>query len=228
MPIETKMDARTKHARFILFAFSGLVLILLGLVFNVAQYLNFSTLDGLIRPSAGFGPLVFIAIQALVVAALIPASPLTVAAGILFNPFFGIIYSAIASTLGASIIFFGARKFGSGFLHDWLERRSRKYYQYLKKSKSRGFVLTLFLRAVGIVPFHMLSILLGLSHVRFRDYFFATLLGVIPSTALFVLFGKSISIANGARVFSLSGSLLIIAWLIIIGLGAHFKHKYNK
>ena len=52
--------------------------------------------------------------------------------------------------------------------------------------EKKGFLTTLFLRFIPLFPFNGLNFALGLTRVKFKDYFLATLIGIIPGSFILV------------------------------------------
>ena len=69
----------------------------------------------------------------------------------------------------------------------------------------------IFLRLVPLFPFNFLNPVLGVTEVKFKDYFFGTIIGIIPGTFVFVYLGESFKM--------LSIWNILLAVLGIFGLG---------
>ena len=65
-----------------------------------------------------WGPLAYFILYAIRPLILFPSTVLTVAGGFVFGPFWGVIYTIIASNTSATIAFFVGRYFGQGMLKD--------------------------------------------------------------------------------------------------------------
>ena len=69
-------------------------------------------------------PLIFILAYISLIVALVPSAPLNIAAGILFGPTLGTLYSWLGVLLGGAISFLLARRFGEGFVSRIIKERS--------------------------------------------------------------------------------------------------------
>ena len=132
--------------------------------------------------------MVLAAVYVLATVLAVPGSPLTLVAGALFGVAWGTITVSVGSTLGASAAFLVGR-----FLaRDWVGARvARNPLPSHRPCRGRerlpGRVPT---RLSPIFPFNLLNYGYGLTRVRFRDYFFASWLGMLPATVLYVYLGS--------------------------------------
>ncbi len=184
--------------------------------------IKFSSIKGYISPGiiqakvSDFGiyaPSIFILTYILSSIFLIPGTPLTIAAGILFGKWFGTFYSVIGATIGATLAFIFSRHLGRGFIKDTLSKKYKKLSNFEEKLNEKGFNIVLFLRLVPLFPFNGLNFTLGLTKVKLRDYTLGTLIGIIPGGFLLAYFGDSLanlSILNIAISFILLMLLLSI------------------
>jgi uncharacterized membrane protein YdjX (TVP38/TMEM64 family) len=149
------------------------------------------TLDGVREALASYGawaPAIYIAAYVLATVLFLPGGLLTVAAGVLFGPFIGILWAWIGGSLGA-LAAYAVGRGGSGPVHEFLHTRVARLAHFVD-DHSFGSVLTL--RLVPLVPFNLLNYALGFAGVRAGAYVPATLIGVIPGTTAYVLFGAAL------------------------------------
>lgn len=149
-----------------------------------------------------WGPVVFIVSYAIAVAAFVPASLLTFAAGTVFGLRQGVAYVFAAAVLGSSIAFLLGRYAARGAI----ERRlaGNAGFAAIDRAVSReGRKIVFLLRLSPFFPFVLLNYGLGLTSVRFLDYLLASV-GMIPGTFLYVYSGSLVTefsgLASGAAV----------------------------
>jgi uncharacterized membrane protein YdjX (TVP38/TMEM64 family) len=149
-----------------------------------------------------WGPAVFVAGYALAVVAFVPGSLLTLAAGAIFGLVEGTVTVFIAATLGASGAFLVSRHLARGAIEKRLGNNA-KFSAIDRAIGEDGRKIVFLLRLSPAFPFNLLNYGLGLTRVRFVDYFVASL-GMIPGTLLYVYYGKLIgdvaALAGGASV----------------------------
>jgi uncharacterized membrane protein YdjX (TVP38/TMEM64 family) len=153
-----------------------------------------------VEGQGALGPLVFIAGYALAVVGFAPGSVLTLAAGAIFGLAKGTLYVLVAATLGASAAFLVARHLARGAVERRLEGNAR-FAAIDRAVGAQGRRIVFLLRLSPIFPFNLLNYALGLTRVRFADYFVACA-GMLPGTLLYVYYGKLAgdvaSLAGGA------------------------------
>ncbi len=167
-------------------------LIALAAIIIVARKLGLThpteTLDR-IRGLGPLGPLVFIAIYVAAAVALVPGSILTLAAGALFGVLWGTIYVSIAATVAATIAFL----IGRYFARDWVAARLERYPKFsaVDRAVARGgWKIVGLTRLSPVFPYVFLNYAFGLTAVRLSDYIWASWLGMLPGTAMYVYIGS--------------------------------------
>ena len=155
---------------------------------------------------------VFVVAYAAAVTFALPAAPLTLAGGVLFGFWRGFLLNWLGATLGALLAYVFASALCGDACRALLGRRTDAMERL---AAEHGFLGTLRLRLVPVVPFSLLNYAAALAGVRRRDYLLATALGIIPGTAVYTYFADSLlQGAAGAgrhallRV-SLAGALLL-------------------
>jgi uncharacterized membrane protein YdjX (TVP38/TMEM64 family) len=141
---------------------------------------------------------------------LFPATLLTVAAGMLFGPWLGILFTIIGENASANFAFHIARWLGRSWIDDHEEGRMRAWDA---KIRENAMVSVLLMRLL-YVPFDAVNYGCGLTSMRQRDFFIGTLLGIMPALVSFVLLG-------GAGAAGVENRMLLFGsavFFFIIGL----------
>ncbi|HWZ59592.1 MAG TPA: TVP38/TMEM64 family protein [Gemmatimonadaceae bacterium] len=134
-----------------------------------------------------WGPIAFVAGYVVAAVLFVPVSLLTLAAGAIFGLVRGTGYVMIGAVIGASISFFVARYLARGAVERWLAR-SRRFQAIDRAVGDQGVRVVLLLRLSPAFPFFVLNYALGLTRVRFVEYFVG-LAGMVPATAFYVYYG---------------------------------------
>ena len=158
-----------------------------------------------------------------------PIAALSLAAGLAFGAVWGAVYLMTGAMIGTSVTFAIGRYFGRGLIKKILKGKFNDFDDRLAKN---GFMTILFFRVIPLVPYEVLNYAGGLSKIKFRDYFLATFLGLIPGVIISAFFGGSLGeIKSFNDVFA---SKFIIAAGFMIGIIAVpiiyqiVKKKLNK
>jgi len=136
-----------------------------------------------------WGPVTFIAIYILATLLLIPGSILTLGAGLLFGVVLGSIYVSIGATIGAT----GAFLIGRYWARDWVKQRIERNetFKAIDEAVTReGWKIIGLTRLSPVFPFNLSNYAFGVTQVSFKDYFFATWIGITPGTVLYVYLGS--------------------------------------
>ena len=150
---------------------------------------------------------------------VIPAAVFSVAGGMLFGAIKGFILNLIGLSISATTVFFTARFLGKGFLNKILKGRILKLDKQLE---CNGFKFMFLLRMIPIFPYDLLSLVAGVSSIRYRDFILGSVLGVIPEIFCYSLIIAGIgSNHHGQNKFI----FLIIAIIILI---VFFVYKKNS
>jgi len=136
-----------------------------------------------------FGPVLFILVYIAACVLFIPGSPLTLGAGIVFGVIRGTIFVMIGATLGAAAAFLAGRYLARNWVAARIARNSR--FKAIDDAVARdGWKIVGLTRLSPVLPFTLLNYAFGVTRVSFRDYFFASLIGMLPGTAMYVYLGS--------------------------------------
>lgn len=122
---------------------------------------------------------------------LVPSSLLIGLGGALFGPFWGFCFSWIGVVASSAVCYHLGRKGG-----DWTERLLKGRHSLLHRIEERlryPAIGVLFLRAIPLFPFNLVSVLSGVLRVRFLPYLGATMLGIVPGLWLYVFLGNGLA-----------------------------------
>ena len=134
-------------------------------------------------------PLIFIALYIVICVLLLPGFIVTLGAGVLFGVVKGSIAVSIGSTLGATCAFL----IGRYLARNWVSGKiagNKKFKAIDEAVASQGWKIVLLTRLSPIFPFNLLNYAFGLTKVSLKHYFFASWVGMIPGTIMFVYVGS--------------------------------------
>jgi uncharacterized membrane protein YdjX (TVP38/TMEM64 family) len=119
------------------------------------------------------------------------ATVLSLATGLVFGRVAGTAVIVIAATIGAMLVFIGARYLFAGAAHRRLERNAR-FGRLLAGFEHSAFHYLLFLRLVPLFPFWLVNLAAAFTRVRLRTYVAATAIGIAPGSFVFANLGGSL------------------------------------
>lgn len=208
-----------KYSRFALLS----VLVVLVMLFFYFDLQSFLTLESLklqqqhIEAYRENHPVRAIALYALlyiVVTSLsLPgAAVLTLAGGGIFGTFWGVLIVSFVSTIGATLAFLASR-----FLfRNWVSNRFGQRLQAIEEGLAQNGAYYLFtLRLIPVFPFFLINLLMGLTAMPTRTFYWVSQLGMLAGTIVYVIAGTQL-----AQIDSLSGVLSpgLLGSFALIGL----------
>jgi uncharacterized membrane protein YdjX (TVP38/TMEM64 family) len=181
------VDSPEPDGAFLATAKAGALLVLLLLAFFGLRYTeagaHFSR-EGIQALINGFGllaPVAHVLLYALGTTALIPATVFTLIGAVVFGKLLGSIYNLVGATGGAVLSFLTARYLGRDFAARWVRGKLRDLDA---RAERNGFLVISYLR-LAYVPFAPLNYAAGLTRIRFLDYFFGSIVGMLPGIFIF-------------------------------------------
>ncbi|MBB6671769.1 TVP38/TMEM64 family protein [Cohnella nanjingensis] len=138
---------------------------------------------------------------------LFPASILTLAGGLAFGTWLGMLYTVLGELPGAVLAFLLARRVGLGFFRGRDDPRLHKLERAMQR---RGFPMVLLLRLAPFVPFDLVSYAAGAARIPMRAYLPATLIGALPGTFAYCFLGASLTRGSWKQI-ALAGIVFAVA-----------------
>ena len=160
-------------------------------------------------------PIIYIILFTFVPLTLFPDAILAIAAGLVFGIVPGFLYTMVGALSGGSLAFFISRKLGK----EWMAKKLGTHGNLQNKIETHGFWIILFMRFIPLIPFDVISYAAGASGVKYREFFWATLLGIVPGVVILVSIGDGLASPNQPQLY------IGIASFILLGLVAHSSKK---
>ena len=156
-----------------------------------------------------WGPIGFMLLYAFGPSLLVPGAVMTLAAGLAFGTVWGSVYSILGADMGALVAFGAGRFLGKSFVNSMF---SGRFGDTLDKIARNGFQIILYLRVFPIIPYNALNLLAGASPITFRDYFWASMIGMVPGTILFAFLGNELWHPTSPK-FMLALVLIVLSFI---------------
>ena len=180
-PSANRKKAVIKALIFIAFIIGAIALVRFT---PIKGYLTADALGRFLDTAGFWAPLLFVLVYAVGVCLFIPGTLLTGLGAAIFGAYWGFLYVWVGAMLGASAAFWIGRTLGRDFAASLIGDKLKKYDDAIERN---GFATVLYLRLV-YTPFTPMNFGMGLTKVRFWDYFFGTGLGIIVGTFVFTFF----------------------------------------
>ncbi len=162
-------------------------LVLLLRAVSVQRSLAWLTLE--VHALGPWGPLAFAAVFIILTLALVPATPVVLAAGAVFGPVVATLTISLASTVSAALSFLTSRYVAHDRVAAVVSGYPRVRLVWRALGEREGWKIVAAVRLSHFLPFGVQSLLFGLSPVRFWPFVAATWLAMMPGTLLYTYLG---------------------------------------
>jgi uncharacterized membrane protein YdjX (TVP38/TMEM64 family) len=171
-------------------------------------------------------PVAFIAVYVAATVALIPGSPLTIAAGGLFGPAAGTLYASTGATLGAAICFLISRYLAREVVARWIQRRPT-FTKIDQLTQTHGGLIVALSRLTPLLPFNLLNYGFGVTGVGFWTYIVYSWLGMLPGTFVYAAGGSAIMQAlREGRVPWMWLGIVLGGLLVLVTVAWYVKRRW--
>lgn len=193
-------------------ALVGYLLYATGLV---KLFLNKEYLLDFINRHRPYAALVFIGLQtAQVVIAPVPGELTGFAGGLIFGTAWGVVYSTIGLTLGSWLAFSLARLLGRPLVERVVKAETIARYDYVMQHKGRLLAFIMFL--IPGFPKDYLCYMLGVGHMRLRDFLLIVTVGRMLGTSLLTLAGSYFESQRYGPLFVIIGLSLLLLLVVTV------------
>ena len=161
-------------------------------------------------------------------------SPIALLGGFVFGKWIGTIVVVLGLSIGATFLYI----FGNYFLKNLIREKFLDKFKNLElKFKDSEFLYLVIYRFIGGIPWQLSSLLPTIFNVKISNFFFATLIGIIPQTFLTVSIGSGLEkvIDQNSEVpgitdiiFSPDIYLPILAFLILVLITIFLRKLFYK
>ena len=195
---------------------------------GATRYLEQNALRELIQGYGILAPVIYMLVYTVAPALFLPGLPITIVGGILFGPFWGVVYTITSATAGACLAFLISRYIA----RDWVDRklRSPRWRRLDEGVEKHGWKIVAFTRLIPLFPFNLLNYAFGLTKISFLQYAVTTFVCMLPACIAFIVFSSSLlSLIKGkvSPAFVVGLGLVILVSLIPLFYN-RYKAKKGK
>jgi uncharacterized membrane protein YdjX (TVP38/TMEM64 family) len=198
--------AAIKAAVLLVFILAAIVVVRYAMVRGL---LNADELGALLDGAGFWAPLLYIAFFVAGVCLFVPGTVLMTLGAAIFGPFQGFVYAWMGAMLGAIVAFLIGRYLGRDFAASLVGDKLKKYDDGIERE---GFATVLYLRLICF-PYSPLNFGMGLTKVRFRDYFLGTALGIV-----IVIFAFTFVVGTLKEVWASGQWAELLSWKIFVSI----------
>src|SRR6056297_3104917 len=126
----------------------------------------------------------------------------------------GLLLVSFASTTGATMAFLLSRYLFRDFIQSKFSEKLGSFNENLKRE---GAFYLFTLRLIPVVPFFVINVVMGLTPMKTRTYWWVSQIGMLPGTAVFVYAGSTFP---SAASLAQEGAGGLINWQLIVAFAA--------
>ncbi len=179
-----------------------------------------------------WAPFIFIGFFALSIMLFIPASVFTSIGGLIFGHWLGLLLNLTGVVIGGILSFFTSRYMLRDTISKFLQKGHLKKFD--DSVEKHGLSIIIYLRLM-FVPFTYLSFAAGLSKIKFKDFIWGTIIGVIPGIIVITFLAVAVkqlivtykTPADLLRADIIIPLILFIFSFFIPPIIKHYRKKFN-
>jgi uncharacterized membrane protein YdjX (TVP38/TMEM64 family) len=194
-----------------------LIALILGVVglAVIAWFLPLREVPDLVGRLGPAAPVVGVIVGAVLLSALVPRTPVSLACGLLFGATVGAVCALLVALVAAAVTFVAGRLLGRDFVIRHAGTRFARLESWITRE---GTLAVAAVRALPIGPYGLSGYAYGASAVRVRHYALGTLISVTPSAVSYALLGAAVAAPGHLRPLSLVplGAGLLLAAAVLI------------
>ncbi len=215
------MKQRHRHYGYLVLTI--IIILFFGLNYFFPEVKNFSSPSFVRELLLGFGiwsyP-IFIILLLLTIPLPIPSTPVVLGGGYIYGTILGSILALIAVIIGSTISFYLVRVYGRPLLERLVDQHHIEHFNHIFKKKGP---LTAFISyVIPVFPSDCVSLILGLSKIKYRTFLMIVILGHIPRFLIINSLGEDLFIGITWKTILI---LLSATLLIVIAI---FREKLKK
>jgi len=181
-----------------------------------------------------WGAVIFVLVYIVACVLFAPGSALTLGAGFIFGVVEGTALVSVGATLGATCSFLVGRHLARGWVYRKIQ--GNPTFAAIDEAVGReGWKIVGLTRLSPVFPFNLLNYAFGLTRVSLRDYFFASWIGMLPGTVMYVYIGSLAADlaaagagAGGRTRTKAEWALYVVGFLATVALTAYLTRIARK
>lgn len=214
---------KQKHRSWGYFVFGIIIVAFLIASYFIPGLKNFSSPEfvrDFLLNLGQWGYLVFVGLLLLSVPVPMPSTPIALGGGYVYGIVLGTILALVATMIGATVSFFLIRTYGRPLLEKLVDEHHIKHFNHVFKKKKS--IAALISYAVPIFPSDCVSLILGLTKMKYSTFILLVFIGHIPRFLIINSLGEDLYLG-----FTLKTALILLGATIFI-LIAVFRENIKK
>ncbi len=183
-------------------------------------------MEALVERAGMWAPVFYVLLYMIRPLVLLPAAIVSASAGYIWGPAKGFIILTVAANLAANLEFIFARYVARESVSRFLKGKMAKID---KKIERHGFLTVLLIRLIPNAPWDVQNLTLGLTEVKHRDYFVATLIGMMPGSFALVLGGEAVikTLTDPRKAWMIAVAVAVFAAVMLLQRFIKKRHGHR-
>ena len=141
-------------------------------------------------------PLIYLGLYLISTVFFLPGFPVTVLAGFVFGPLWGVVYASIASIISVASAFLVARYVARDLVEGWVKENAQ-FRKIDEQVEEQGWRILMITRLIPIFPFNLQNYAYGLTKIRFWTFVSISAVFMLPGTIALVMLGGAFVSGEG-------------------------------
>ena len=176
-------------------------------------------------------PLIYLGLYLISTVFFLPGFPVTVLAGFIFGPLWGVVYASIASIISVACAFLVARYVARDLVEGWVKENAQ-FRKIDEQVKEQGWRILMITRLVPIFPFNLQNYAYGLTKIRFSTFVSISAVFMFPGTIALVMLGGAFVSGEGnilkTMIYLGIAGVLMFALSLVPNLLRKYQNKEEK
>src|SRR5436305_2505853 len=142
----------------------------------------------------------------------VPASPMMIAGGMVFGPWWGSLYNVLGTFLGGTATYFMGRGLGKDFVRHLAGNKLKRVERLISRRGFWGLVGIRFLP----IPYPLVNYTAALTGIRPALFLTTTAIGLIPGATVYTYFASLLTKAASGDLPGLVGKLAAVSALLLL------------
>jgi len=214
-PSESKEALLSNLAKALLLALllaAGLAVIRFSPLGDALKISHINALQQRLGELDRWAPFVFLLGGAVLISLGAPRSLISMLGGVAFGVLLGIVLALASALLGSMAIFCLTRLLGRPLFRQKIGAYGQIVEQY---SRSNGLLLVILLRQLPLTCIFV-NVLIGLTPIKTGQFLLGSIVGLLPETVIFALYGSSLQAGFALRVSAASFLLVLLVLAVRI------------
>ncbi len=176
-------------------------------------------------------PLIYLGLYLISTVFFLPGFPVTVLAGFVFGPLWGVFYASIASITSVACAFLVARYVARDLVEGWVKENAQ-FRKIDEQVEEQGWRILMVTRLIPIFPFNLQNYAYGLTKIRFGTFVFTSAVFMLPGTIALVMLGGAFVSGEGnilkTMLYLGIAGVLMLALSLVPNLLRKYQNKEIK